>query len=341
MAYINKNNIEFRKSIYVGRCELGEKMKMRIDKLTLVSDMSSERENENFIKNIRKLKVDNNVFFTIHRIFTKKEHPYKNTIIIRKKNKNKNMLLRIDFSPYRKETGFIRLEFRPQHLNKRQLSELLIFLNQKTKTKFVQLLNLAWITQLDIALDLYHKKLKDYIWGLTNASSYRSFNKPHGLPGLRIGSNTSRLHFLCYEKIDIAGKTIKCINDHINIDIDNYDYFLRIEARIRPKKKFPKDKVNLSFLEELENMKNPFIGLKIYSLKLLSKLNEDEVNFQSSSLSILSSDSFLLKNKISRASRNNGRLIKKYETPLFDIDLIWEKWYKCYAILAEAIDDIN
>ncbi|QHP56091.1 hypothetical protein EH203_21065 [Pectobacterium carotovorum subsp. carotovorum] len=340
MLVINKNNVEYRKSIYIGRSKDGDIMKMRIDKLTIVGDIKDNENKNNFIDAIKKMKPNSKNFFTISNIFIKKKHPYRRSLIFRNKRKEKNMLLRIDFLPLRKNTGFIRLEFRPQHLSHSQFDELLTWLNINTEKVLLKILKKSWITQLDIALDIYNKKLKDNVWGLKNASSYKKFEKPQGLPGLRIGSHTSKLHFLCYEKLDLVGRNFKINDDLIAIENKKIDSFLRIEARIRPNEKPNKIYHNTIFLKDIANIKNPFIGLKTYSPSLICKLEEYSINISSPSLRIASQEQFLQKDRLLRISRNNQRLIQEYEVSLFDKSLVWNKWCKCQQHLGDVLNGL-
>lgn len=340
MLLINKNNIEYRKSIYIGKSKDGDVMKMRIDKLTVVSDLNNRKNKNSFIDAIQNIKSDKENFFTINHVFIKKKHPYTRSLIFREKNKEKNMLLRIDFHPLRKNTGFIRLEFRPQHFNHRQFDELLTWLNINTGKIFLKILKKSWITQLDIALDIYNKKLKDNVWGLKNASSHKKFEKPQGLPGLRIGSHTSKLNFLCYEKLDLVGKNFKVNDNHVEIKNKNIDSFLRIEARIRPNDKPNKKNHNTIFLKDIANIKNPFIGLTAYSPSLIVKLQEYSINLSSPSLIIASQEQFLQKDRLSRISRSNQRLIQAYEVPLFDKSLVWSQWCKCHQHLGDLLNGL-
>ncbi|KDF40057.1 hypothetical protein AE07_04194 [Enterobacter cloacae BWH 43] len=62
MLLINKNNIEYRKSIYIGKSKDGDVMKMRIDKLTVVSDLNNRKNKNSFIDAIQNIKSDKENF---------------------------------------------------------------------------------------------------------------------------------------------------------------------------------------------------------------------------------------------------------------------------------------
>ncbi|WP_231692207.1 hypothetical protein, partial [Cronobacter dublinensis] len=93
-------------------------------------------------------------------------------------------------------------------------------------------------------------------------------------------------------------------------------------------------------LKDIANVKNPFIGLKAYSPSLICKLREYSINISSPSLRIASQEQFLQKDRLSRASRINQRLIQEYEVSLFDKSLVWNKWCKCHQHLGDVLNGL-
>lgn len=50
----------------------------------------------------------------------------------------------------------------------------------------------SWITQIDVALDIYDCKLKGYLWSLKNAGVSKYFHHRNGFLGLRLGCIRSK-----------------------------------------------------------------------------------------------------------------------------------------------------
>jgi hypothetical protein len=77
------------------------------------------------------------------------------------------------------------------------------------------------------------------LWPLKNSGASEYFHHKNGFPGLRLGSIRSKISILCYEKIYIQRKffnSFKTESEYLEVNKD-YRNLLRIEARVKPKKK--------------------------------------------------------------------------------------------------------
>ncbi|HCB1700416.1 TPA: hypothetical protein MYP69_005252, partial [Citrobacter freundii] len=234
---LNKHNIEFCCSLDIGMSTRDQKLKIRVDKLSVVSQFDENIEMKKTYSNLETLNHDKKRKYRVSYIPTKERNPYHKALLIRGKKKKSPVLLRIDYIPKSRNTGEIRLDFRPQHLASKKIDHLLSWLDRQLGEIFYQLLGRAWITQIDVALDVYKCKLDDYIWGLERSGKTAYFDKEDGLPGLRVGSCRSLLHILCYGKVDANSGRKLIFRERakfININFDEYQQFLRIEARYRP-----------------------------------------------------------------------------------------------------------
>lgn len=197
--------------------------------------------------------------------------------------------------------------------------------------EIIKTISRSWITQVDVALDIYNCKLKDYIWSLKNAGVSEYFHQKNGLPGLRLGSIRSKINILCYEKIYIRREefySLQSENGLINIKNKNHKHLLRIEARFKPKLTFKNKKRKALFLKEISSMENPFLRLKVYS----NKVQENLIKKKYLLYKIMTNDVMVIKKKMkksSKLSRHSLAVIEKNEIDLIDRDKLWEKWKLC------------
>lgn len=274
---LNKRNIDFCCSLDIGRNTRDQKLKMRADKLSVVSSFHNSEEKKITYKRLKKMRQKEFKKYRVQYIRNKEKKPYRKALLIRGKKKNSPVLLRIDYSPINRNTGGIRLDFRPQHMPPQKIDHLLSWISCRLGGIFYQLLERAWITQIDVAPDVYNCKLDDYLWGLDRAGKTAYFDKKNGLPGLRIGSCRSLLHILFYGKVNApsGGKLVyRERTKFININFDEYQQFLRIEARYRPNATPTSKNGNALKLADLLEMKNPFERLRVYSKDLGDELLE-------------------------------------------------------------------
>lgn len=328
---INKHNIDTCSSLPIGSDVNGNLLKIRIDKLTIVSSFIEKEEKSETYKKLKKMRKRNHSNYYITHIQNKEDMPYRTALLIKEKNHFSPLLLRIDYSPINRNTGGIRLDFYPQYLSAKKNDQLLSWLNMQLGEIFYHLLTRAWVTRIDIALDLYDRYLDNYIWELQRSGKPRYFNEGNGLPGIQLGSNRSVLHVLCYEKIDaFRNKNVshKNKNKFLKIKRNEHKNFLRIEARYRPNSKPTSKHGSPLMLRNILEMENPFKRLQFYSNELKS-----ELLIKKHIISIPSEPSvFALKcrvkkeNSCSRIPRNVQRIINEHKISIFNKNIIWDNW---------------
>lgn len=336
---LNKRNIDFCYSLDVGKTTKDKQLKMRTDKLCVVSRFDNDAEmNETYVS-LESMNHAKSKKYRVQYIRTNEEKPYRKALLIRGKKKNSPVLLRIDYSPINRNTGGIRLDFRPQHMTPQKIDHLLSWINRQLGEICYQLLARAWITQIDVALDVYNCKLDDYIWGLERSGKTAYFNKEDGLPGIRIGSYRSLLHFLCYGKIDANSGRKLVFQERakfININFDEYQQFLRIEARYRPNATPTSKNGNVLMLAHILEMRNPFERLRVYSKDLGDALLDRRYLYAlPNAPSIAEMKRYMMDAmQCSRLPRKVDRLIAEYEIELFDKHTVWMQWSRCVAQLS-------
>lgn len=336
---LNKRNIDFCCSLDIGMNTRDQKLKMRVDKLCVVSQFDENNQMNITYAKLKRMSHKEFKQYRVQYIRNKDGKPYRKAVLIRGKKRYSPVLLRIDYSPINRNTGGIRLDFRPQHMASTKIDHLLSWMNRRLGGIFYQLLARAWVTQIDVALDIYDCKLDDYIWGLDRSGKTKYFNKEHGLPGIRVGSYRSFLHFLCYGKVDATSGRKLVFRERakfININFDEYHKFLRIESRFRPGAKPTSKKGSALMLAHILEMKNPFERLKVYSKELGNELLSRQYLYAlPNAPSIARMKHYMLEDMhCSRLPRKVDRLIAEYEIDLFDKHTVWTQWSRCVAQLS-------
>lgn len=328
---LNNKNIETRPSINAGKSYHEHKLKIRIDKATLVSSFNNKKEKNKIHSALRNCNKSQSNKYVITHTKLKEGYPYKKAISILSREKIPSMLLHIAYSPVNKKTGSIRFDFRPQHVNDSEFKELIKWMESKFGKEIIKIISRSWITQIDVALDIYDCKLKDYLWSLKNAGVSKYFHQKNGLPGMRLGSIRSKINILCYEKIYIRRKEFYSLpseNGLLRVKSKNHKYLLRVEARFKPKTILQGKKGKPLPLKEIAAMENPFLRLMIYSNQMQENLiSKDYLPYK-----IKTNNVIVIKNKMkrrSKLSRHSLAVIEKSEMDLIDRDKIWEKWKLC------------
>ncbi len=320
---INKNNVDICSSLRIGNDGNDNSLKIRIDKLTIVSQFLKKEELKQTYSDLKKLRKRDNSKYLISYIKNKEEMPYRSALLIKEKKVHSPLLLRIDYSPINKKTGGIRLDFYPQHLTTKEIDKLLSWLNLQLGEILYSLLARAWITRIDIALDLYHRYLHDYIWELSRAEKTKYFNEKNGLPSVQLGSNRAKIHILCYEKID-AFKKKHMIHERsdnfVRVNFNKHKKFLRIESRYMPNSKPTSKNGNPLMLKDILKMENPFTRLQIYSVGLAHDLLKKGYISTIPNEPSLCALKCSIKEKIecSRTPRYVERVFKKHQITLFE-----------------------
>ncbi|ELX50354.1 hypothetical protein SEET535_18028 [Salmonella enterica subsp. enterica serovar Tennessee str. 4535] len=112
----------------------------------------------------------------------------------------------------------------------------------------------------------------------------------------------------------------------ININFDEHQHFLRIEARYRPNAK-PKIKKNALKLTNLLEMRNPFERLRVYSNDLgYELLARDYLHTLPDAPSIAEMKRYMMEAmQCSCLPCKIDRLIAEHEIELFDKRTVWEQ----------------
>lgn len=338
---LNKKNIETRLSVSAGKSYHNHNLRIRIDKATFVSLFSNRDEKIKILSKLMNMSKSSHEEYSIHYTRLKEGHPYKKAITIFSKEKIPSLLLHIAYSPVNKKTGSIRFDFRPQHLNNKEFKCFIKWMESQLGDDITKLMRRSWITQIDVALDVYNCKLEDYLWSLKNAGRSDYFHDKNGLPGMRLGSIRSKTNLLCYEKIYIGRKKFNSLqqkNGLVEIKKGNYENLLRIEARIKPKIALPNTKESALLLKEISSMNNPFLRLMIYS----NQLQEELIKKNYLRYKMKTNNVIVIKNKMkkrSKLSRHSLTMIEKNKVNLIDYDKIWEKWKLCIRRLEYLTKD--
>ncbi|MDK9585016.1 hypothetical protein [Lelliottia wanjuensis] len=337
---LNKKNVERCGSQDAGYSNEGHKMKIRADKITVMLDVNVESKLYKFL--YKRLRYTGNKSWKHYETrLIKNKHKdkrpdrYRWAILI---FKNGRMLIHIDFDPINKHAAAVRLDIRPQHLEPEEMDKLIKWLDDRMKGELLALLRTAWITQVDVALDLYGCWLDDYIWGVKRIRRDDSYLSTDGLPGVRLGSVRSDLHMLVYEKVDITGSTRKFreVDGKLEINLNDHPMFLRIEARVKPdakpgsKRKKGKQKEPV-MLKELHKMANPFERLEVYKTGLDTYLEIDKFFRERPKSFTLNAwkRHMRLSQNTRRISRKIEGIIEKHKIELFDKEQVWKLWTKC------------
>lgn len=336
---LNMKNIETRLSISAGKSNHHHELKIRIDKATLVSRFTNDNEKikiHSALKNCNKL--PNNKYAITHTKL-KEGHPYKKAINIFSREKIPSLILHIAYVPVNKNTGSIRFDFRPQHVSDNEFKKIIKWMKSQFGKAIIKTIRRSWVTQIDVALDIYDCKLKHYLWSLKNAGASEYFHHKNGLPGLRLGSIRSKISILCYEKIYIQRKhfnSFKTENQYMEVNKD-YRNLLRIEARFKPKTILRSKKEKALLLKEISSMENPFLRLMIYN----NQMQEDLIKKNYLKYKLKTQNVIVIKNKmkkIVKISRHCLAVIEKNAIDLIDRDKLWKKWLFCIRKLEYIIN---
>ncbi|NDO81622.1 hypothetical protein CJP72_12860 [Citrobacter sp. NCU1] len=340
---LNKKNVERSKSLSIGYSNKNHEMKMRADKLTMVLNVEVGIDlYERLIKRLKRMGEGEWEHYETSLIKCKRESKrpsrYRRAVTV---SKGGRMFMHIGFEPINKSNRAMRIDIRPQHLTSEEMNKLIMWLDKRMKGELLPLLDTAWVTQVDVALDLYGCRLDDYIWGVHNTSKDDSYISENGLPGVRLGSVRSNLHMLVYEKVEITGTTRKFreVDGDLDINLNDHPRFLRIEARIRPDDK-PGSKWKAPLmLKELIKISDPFERLEVYSTRLDTHLEIDKFfreRPKSFTLNAWKRHMGRAENT-TRLSRRIEGTIEKHKIELFDKELVWKQWGKCLESLGSLV----
>ncbi|MGQ6052059.1 hypothetical protein ACUNHQ_21780 [Serratia sp. IR-2025] len=332
---LHRKSIDLCRSLKLGKDKHGHALKIRIDKLTIVSYFSTTEEKEEVYNRLEEMRQGINERYRVKYIRNKEKKPYRKSLNIYSRKKNSPVLLHIDYVPKHPNTGGLRLDFNPQHMTKVKIDDLVSWINGNLGEIFYRLLVRAWVTRIDVALDVYNCKLDDYLWGLKNAGKSTYYDTENGLLGVRIGSNRSLLHIHCYEKVNAHRDRKLILKDRaklININLDEHKRFLRIEARYKPGAKPTSKKKDALMLSQLLEMRNPFKRLQVYSKNLGKELlNKGYLHALPKEPSVIALKSGL---KQQPGRSRLTAMLNRHKIVLFDEREIWNLWPRCVEQLS-------
>lgn len=362
---LNKKNVEFSPSNKICDSYYGHEMKLRIDWLSMVSRFHSEEEKTEFDQKLRSLSEREWKNYVVQekspRNAAGTRHPYKYGLYISLNEPDAPMLAYLMWGPKAGGTGGFSIQFHPQHMTGKHMDLLLKWLGDRLGETFNHLLERAWVTRLDIALDIYGCMLDDYLWGLKKSSVYKDYDNDKGLPGLSLGAFDSKLSVLIYGKIDATlfkriafseqagyvyeqGKRKR--EFFLEIDKEEYPQFLRIEMRVQPESTGPGKrgfKQKTLMLSDLAKFDNPFERLLVYKRKLEGELmnavftnDRPKTNGIKAWINVLSSG-----DSQGRLARRFSNLLSFNEVELFDKHDVWSFWPVCMAKLGKIISGLK
>lgn len=362
---LNKKNVEFSPSDKICDSLEGHEMKLRIDWLSIVSRFHSDEEKTEFVQKLQSLLGREWKNYVVQekspRNATGTCHPYKYGLCISRNEPDAPMLAYLMWGPKALGTGGFSIHFHPQHMTGKRMDLLLKWLSDRLGETFAHLLERAWVTRLDIALDIYGCKLNDYLWGLKKSSKYKDYDNDNGLPGLSLGALDSKLSVLIYGKIDVAHfkriafpERAGYVNEKgrrkreyfLEIDKEEYPQFLRVEVRIQPESTGPGKrgcKQKVLMLSDLSKLEHPFERLLVYKRKLEGELmNAVFTNDRPKTNGIKAWTNTLSDgDSKGRLARKFTKLLYLNEVELFNKHDVWSFWPVCMAKLGQAIGGLK
>ncbi|ECD4439577.1 hypothetical protein CU840_01255 [Salmonella enterica] len=367
---LNKKNVEFSPSDKICDSLEGHKMKMRIDWLSIVSRFHCEDEKTDFVQKLQSLPGREWKNYVVHKKLPQNakgthqkstRHPYKFGLRISRNEPDAPMLAYIMWGPKEAGTGGFSIQFHPQHMTGKRMDLLLKWLGERLGETFERLLARAWVTRLDIALDIYGCKLNDYLWGLKRSSKYKDYDNDKGLPGLSLGAFDSKLSVLIYGKINAEQFKRIAFPEHagyvnekgrrkreyfLEIDKEEHPQFLRVEVRIQPESTGPGKrgcKEKALMLSDLSKLEHPFERLLVYKRKLEGELmNAVFTNDRPKTNGIKAWTNTLSDgDSKGRLARKFAKLLYLNEVELFNKHDVWSFWPVCMVKLGQAIGGLK
>ncbi|MCE0845281.1 hypothetical protein LVQ79_06915 [Buttiauxella sp. A2-C1_F] len=333
-----KNIDNGKKSLKVGHSKDGHPLRMRVDGITIVSMVDSKREKNtirDWVKNIMGMTEP----YSVEPVYHKKngKNHYQKGVKI---SSGSTMLVRIDYKPYRDNVGNIRFEFRPQHLTENGMNKLILWLAESGLADLIfTIFKRAWVTRLDVALDVYNCTLEDYFFGLKRCYT-GNMNLEGDSRGLTLGTVYSHLQMSIYEKTDLFGvessiEKVETLGKNI-LRVDEYADFLRIEARIRPKNTPHSKQANRAIrLADLDKLVYPFESLQIYHKGLDNMLHgtDNRFSYKKGHTLARNKHDFLKRIGARKMPKHQEKVFKQYEYELLNKGEVWSFWPDCKAKL--------
>ncbi|MCL6358132.1 hypothetical protein EXT68_22180 [Pectobacterium parmentieri] len=315
-------------SVSLGHSCVGHSCLARLDKLALVIDLHSRRQNKKLVKRLFGLQSGSSYMVKCRPAGSEEcGGLYRSVVEIRLANKvaDHPLMLVIHFAPTGKDRGVVRMELSPQRYAAAEITDLFIWLGRKGRLgKYLYKgLRGAWVTTIHYALDVIELKLHDYLISLSKVHDGK-FNDLHGeQEGLRLGSTT--LVLSAYEKANAAEE--RFATEQVELDEHQFEGFLRLELRLSPGKR----KLMLGKLSQLDNLVS---RLAFYDRKLLQdcRLDPDFVrrleHMPVPKARATFSPADTLKGRAvspskKAAKKRVDKVMKEYRVELFDANTVW------------------
>lgn len=312
-------------SCEVGRNVMGQLIKARFDKLSIVSTCGS-----NISKLIDKRieKIVSTTKYSVERRSSTGDMGkyYRSEVLIRSKL-NHNQYLLINYCPTGKgKRGEFRFEFSPQHFRKKELNTLFMWLGSEPLLGeyLFKLLKSAWVTRIDYALDTYGLNIEDYFIHLKSASKGKvNKNSPDGGYGINLGSCNSEVYASVYSKCDV-GDDISDVSEEVDelgnvlVDVEQYPKFLRIELRYQPQKQ-------KLLLSKINNMPNLLEKVIFIDTKVTSEFAALVPDYKA--LTLPEIRTYIKQEFPSKVLKKFDRLLKKHNVELIDRQNVWDQLY--------------
>ncbi len=171
---------------------------------------------------------------------------------------NTDCYITLECLPISKNRSFLKLKLSPQHWRIDELNAMLLFIFGCINRKAITLLKKAYISRIDLAIDIDEHIMSDVIVGFDGIRSghITANTAPYGL---KLGSDHSIFFLSVYEKYTFTGDKVPKGTSKGVVRVKDEDVipFTRFEIRHRPKK-------NKLLLSDLNSM-NEFVSkLHIY-----------------------------------------------------------------------------
>ena len=332
-----------RTDIRAGKTLKGTPIKMRIDKLRLVSGTSNHQSKLTLEKRLNGLKSSGK--FVVTRDNRKSKGFQK--VLYRKKltcryRDDPNAYFTIQYLPLgwdrdrpdkRLERGFFYLETSPQHFGSARMNAMLAWLARAENLGELvyRVLAKAWITRVDIALDLYDYSLQDFHVMLEGAQQGESKVDDGGFYRLRLGSSSSEFYLACYEKVGGNWKLLPGEEggDSLSLAVADSPRFVRVEVRYQPKTT-GRGKVPLSTIWYL---KNPLDKVQLYKkdLDFDPRMPDPirDVLLQGGSIPEALTAIPGKEKEIRQIRRRIKSWLEEYRLQVFDTASVWSSWIDC------------
>jgi len=333
-----------RTDVRAGVTAKGTPMKMRNDKLRIVSDTLKSKAK--LVLETRLDGLQSSDDFVVTRDDRKSKGFHKNTLYRKKLTcryrDDECAYITIQYAPLgwdkdqpkkALKRGFICLETSPQHFGPARMNKMLAWLAKPENLgKMIYgVLATAWITRVDIALDLYGYSLRDFHVMLEGAKKGVSKVDESGFHRVRLGSSSSEFYLACYEKIGGNWERLPGEKGEasLNLAVADSANFLRIEVRYQPKTT-GRGKVPLSTLWYL---KNPLDKVQLYSKdldfdpRIPDPVREMLLKGKSIPEAMLAIPGAA--KEVRQTRRRIKSWIEEYRIQVFDSQSVWSSWMEC------------